>query len=133
MEHCPLYQKNLKEVEYWFNFFLCNYPSNTCIIYYTIQDFLSMLFIIAKKERQFGKIRFKVTTVDHNCLCHFQRQFCFKPLIDYLGILKEWIKRFKESIPAHDTSKHMPFTQELLFVLFNYFASHGKCCLINFV
>lgn len=133
MEHCPLYQKNLKEVEYWFHFFLGNTPSNTSTTYYTIQDFLSMLFIIAKKEKQFGKIKFKVKTVTHNCLCHFQRQFCFRPFIDHLGVLKEWIKRFKENTPAHDPTKMMPFTHELLFVLFNYFASHGKCCLINSV
>jgi len=133
MEYCPLYQKNLKEVEYWFIFFLGNTPSNTCTTYYTIQDFLSMLFIIAKKEKQFGKIKFKVKTVTHNCICHFQRQFCFRPFIDHLGVLKEWIKRFKENTPAHDRTKMMPFTQELLFVLFNYFASHGKCCLINSV
>ena len=123
------FDKNYKEVALWYNVFLGRFPIDESIIYYSVKDFLIMLWIVIEQKKQFSCKPFKVI---HNhkkrsCLECFLNQFCYTPLFSYTPILKEWIRRYSLLDPAEDYCKCLPFTEELIFVLFNFFASHGKC------
>ncbi len=54
-----LYNKNYKEVERWFNYFVLKLPLNDKSIYYSVEFFLIMLFIVTQSKKQFGKKPFK--------------------------------------------------------------------------
>ena len=82
-------------------------------------------WIVIKEDKQFSKKPFKVIHRKRTCLECFHNQFCYTPLFSYIPILKEWIKRYSLLDPTED--KCLPFTEELIFVLFNFFGTHGKC------
>jgi len=122
-----VFDKNYKEVMLWFNLFVTRFPVDDSVIYYTVKDFLIMLWIVIKEEKQFSKKPFKVIHKKRTCLECFHNQFCYTPLFSYTPILKEWIKRYSLLDPTEDYCKCLPFTEELIFVLFNFFGTHGKC------
>ena len=123
------FDKNHNEVMVWFNLFLSRFPINDSIIYYSVKDFLMMLWIVIKQEKQFSNKPIKDIHSHRklSCLECFHNQFCYTPLFSYIPILKEWIRRYSLLEPTEDYCKCLPFTEELIFVLFNFFAIHGKC------
>jgi hypothetical protein len=65
---------------------------------------------------------------EHECFCHFKCYFGSQYYVSNISILKEWIKRYTSPDASEsESSKDLPFTEELIFVLFNFFAVHGKC------
>ena len=135
--------KEEEEVLLWFDHFLHKTPSDSRIIYYSVKDFLSMLSIVTKNSKQFGGKTFK--NIDnnrkHNCYQHFKNYFMFPSFcISYFCILREWISRYTTHVSSSKNIKNanenensdskikmLPFTEDIIFFLFNFFASHGKC------
>jgi len=91
-----------------------------------------MLFIVTQSKKQFGKKTFKniANLKKHDCLHHFKLYFGLVFYTPYIGILQEWITQYT-CWDVIENFKMLPFTEELIFVLFNFFATHGKCLQIN--
>jgi hypothetical protein len=87
-----------------------------------------MLSIVTKNSKQFGGKTFK-------------NYFMFPSFcISYFCILREWIRRYTTHVSSSKNIKNanenensdskikmLPFTEDIIFFLFNFFASHGKC------
>ena len=133
IDFCLVYKQCFSEVVHWFNIFHGRFPLDTTTVYYQIDHFIIMLYIVHQQEKQFGGKPFKVCHgfVEKDCIHYFHRQFCFRPFFNYMAILREWITRYKiikfNKESKEDFFKKMPFSEELIFVLFNFFATHGKC------
>jgi hypothetical protein len=100
-----------------------------------------MLSIVTKNSKQFGGKTFK--NIDnnrkHNCYQHFKNYFMFPSFcISYFCILREWIRRYTTHVSSSKNIKNanensdskikmLTFTEDIIFFLFNFFASHGKC------
>ena len=127
-----LFNENYEEVLLWYNYFICNSPadSDSKITFYSVKNFLTMLFIVTHNNKQFCRKPFKniMCGREHECFRHFKCYFGSQYYVSNISILKEWIKRYTSPDASEsESSKDLPFTEELIFVLFNFFAVHGKC------
>jgi len=127
------YNHCYNEVARFYDVFKTCWPRDNHTYYYRINEFFLMLVIVSKHKKQFGKHSFTVHhgTTETKCLTLFFRQFPPAYYYNYKLIVQEWIKRCQSYIfnieTNEDVLKIMPFTEELIFVLFNFFATHEQC------
>ena len=117
-----------KELIKWKTIFYKRFPVENVVTYYYTNDFMAMLRTVRKDGKQVSAKPFSVKhgNTRRLCLDLFHRQLCFTPSRQVEAILREWIQRCDSKGEA-PVSQLLPFTEELLFVLFNYFATHGFC------
>ncbi len=128
-----VYKNCLLAVFNLYDIFQKRLPLDYSTYYISINDFFIMIDIVVKNKRHFN-LRFCKDVKYHTkekCLGFFEYHFLFSSPIYYRPILKDWIKKYvdyKSNIKTDlDYEKIMPFSEELIFVLFNFFAIHGKC------
>ena len=134
-----LYNFGWQELFRWQNIFKKRFPMENDVIFYKKKEFHAMLDVVLCERKQYSPKPFdpKHANKKQSCMDRFHAQFWFLPSRQYTGIIREWKNRMDmilvDPLVKEDDDKVLPFTEELVYVLFNYFATHGWCPLKKWI